>query len=63
MKIPYKVDNLDIKLLKLFFSETTDFVNKYEYTADLYARLEQETGQATGFKSQGSMPIAVLLLA
>lgn len=29
-----------------------------QYTADLYSTLEQETGQATGFQRNGSMPIA-----
>src|SRR5690606_40835267 len=28
------------------------------YSADLYEKLEAETGQATGFRSSGSLPVA-----
>ncbi len=32
-----------------------------KYTAELYTRIEQETGQATGFKQNGSVTIATSL--
>ncbi len=37
---------------------TSSLTQLAQYTADLYANLEQETGQATGFKQNGSISIA-----
>ncbi len=38
--------------------DNRDMTQLAKYTAELYARLEAETGQATGFKQNGSLSIA-----
>ena len=37
---------------------TQNMTRLAQYTADLYATLEEETGQATGFKQNGSISLA-----
>src|ERR1700676_3839213 len=37
---------------------TQNLTRLAQYTAQLYARLEEETGQATGFKQTGSLAVA-----
>ena len=38
--------------------DNQDMTKLAKYTAELYSRLEDETGQATGFKQNGSLSIA-----
>src|SRR6202051_2171293 len=40
---------------------TQNLTRLAQYTAQLYARLEEETGQATGFKQTGSLAVASTL--